>query len=250
METQDLVVGGGPAGYVGAIKLAQLGRKVLLVEKDKLGGECLNYGCIPSKALIHQAGLRHKIQKAQPAGLEIDGLRSDGRKLQLWKGAVLAGLNRGIQALTKGHGVTVLQGTVRFTGNGQAQVSGTDGQAQTLSFENALICTGSRPLDIPGFAMDGTSVLGSSHALDLENPPARLVIIGGGVIGLEIGTFLAKLGSKIQVVEFTSQLLPGVEPDLVMPVKRRLERLGVEIFLGSKAVSYSGAAGRKALQIW
>jgi len=236
-QTQVLVVGAGPGGYVAAIKLGQLGKRVLLVDKDKLGGECLNYGCIPSKALIHAASQLHKARKAEAQGLA-GSLSLDWSRVQAWKGGIISGFNRGIASLLKGNGVTVLQGEARFTGPKEAEIAAPSGR-EGVRFERALIATGTRPLGLAGFEIDGHTVISSQEALELDKAPKSLVVIGGGVIGLEIGTFLAKLGSRVRVVEIMPQVLPGIEPDLVLPVARNLQRLGIEIFLKSKAKSYT-----------
>lgn len=234
-SAQVLVVGAGPGGYVCAIKLAKLGKKVLLVDKDKLGGECLNYGCIPSKALIHAAGLGHKVKKAAAIGVAAPGLSVDWSRVVGWKAGVLAGLNRGIGALLKGNGVEHLAGEARFTGPREASVG-----PETVRFESAVIVTGSRPIALPSLPVDGSRVITSKEALELTEAPARLLVVGGGVIGLEIGMFFAKLGSKVTVVEMTGQLLPGVEADLLAPVTRSLSSLGVEVLLNSKVLDAGG----------
>ena len=235
IETQVLVIGAGPGGYVAALKLAKLGQKTLLVEKDRLGGVCLNVGCIPSKGLIHSAGILHKARKTP--GLEAPDLRLNLSKAQDWKNAMVAGLSRGIAALAKGNNVEVLSGTARLTGPHEAEVTTSTG-TEKVTFEKALLATGSRPIAIPGFDFDGTHVLSSTDVLDLREIPGRLLVIGGGAIGLELGTLFAKLGCQITVVEFLPQILSGLEPDLVAPVQRGLQRLGVEILTSAKARSF------------
>ncbi|MBI4374941.1 MAG: dihydrolipoyl dehydrogenase [Elusimicrobia bacterium] len=248
IETEVLVVGAGPGGYVAAIKLGKLGKKTLLVDKDKLGGECLNYGCIPSKALIHSAGLYSKMQKAGSFGLETGNLKLHWNKVQDWKASMVAGFNRGIAALAKGNNVSIMNGTATLTGPHRAEIETGSGK-ESVSFQHALIVTGTRPAALPGFAFDGKNVLSSKEALELPEPPKRLVVIGGGVIGLEIGTFYAKLGAKVSVVEFMPQVLPGLEADLLTPVLRNLQKLGVEVLTQSKAKSYSASNGGLAVAV-
>ncbi|HVE14473.1 MAG TPA: dihydrolipoyl dehydrogenase [Elusimicrobiota bacterium] len=247
-ETQVLVIGAGPGGYVCAIKLAKLGKKVLLVDKDKLGGECLNYGCIPSKALIHAAGLAAKIQKASQVGIVPGDLKVNWAQAVQWKAGLVGGLTRGIGALTKGNGVEVLMGEARFTGAHEAEVKSAAG-TEAVRFEHAVIVSGSRPMAIPGFAFDGQNVLSSKEALDLTEAPGRLAVIGGGVIGLEIGTFFAKLGSKVSVVEALDRILPTLETDMTAPVARSLQKLGVETHLSAKALGYEKTADGLALRV-
>ncbi len=238
IDTEVLVIGAGPGGYVGAIKLGKLGKKVLLVDKDKLGGECLNYGCIPSKALINSASLFNKARKSD--SVNSDGLAIDWGKVQSWKNQMIGGFNRGIGALAKGNGVAVMAGSIKLTGPNSAELT-TPTQKETVNFQNAIIATGTRPIALPGFAFDGKQILSSKEALELPQAPARLTVIGGGVIGLEIGTFYAKLGTKVTVIEFMPNLLAGIEPDFIVPVSRSLQKLGVEVLLKSKATSFKPA---------
>ncbi|HAM36325.1 MAG TPA: dihydrolipoyl dehydrogenase [Elusimicrobia bacterium] len=242
INTEVLVVGAGPGGYVAALKLGKLGKKTLLVEKDRLGGVCLNSGCIPSKALIHFAGQLHKVRKAKAQGLEAPDLRLNWPKVVDWKNTMVAGLNRGIATLAKGNNVSVLSGTARLTGAHEASVAAPGG-TETVAFESAIVVTGSKPIPIPGFAFDGAGVISSTEALDLREIPARLMVIGGGVIGLELGTVFAKLGSQVTVVEFLPQILSGLEPSLVAPVARNLQRLGMEVMVNSKARGFEKGAG-------
>lgn len=241
IETEVLVIGAGPGGYVGAIKLGKFGKKVLLVDKDKLGGECLNYGCIPSKALIHAAGLLHKSKKASTIGLEGE-LKVDWSRVQAWKNGIISSFNRGIEGLAKGNNVAVKSGLIRLTSPHHAEISSQSAK-ETVQFEQALLVTGSRPINIPGFAIDGQNVLSSKEALELTQAPPRLVVIGGGVIGLEIGAFFAKLGSRVTVVEFMPQILPGIESDLVLPVQRQLQKLGIALLIQSQAKAYRSEKG-------
>ena len=238
LSTEVLVIGGGPGGYVAALKLGKLGKKTLLVEKDRLGGVCLNSGCIPSKAMLHLAGQLHKARKSKAQGLEAPDLRLNLPMAMTWKDAMVQGLSRGIATLAKGNAVTTLAGTARLTGANQAEVATPEG-TQTVSFKQAVIATGSRPLALPGFDFDGVRVLSSTDALALREVPPRLLVIGGGIIGLELGTIFAKLGSAVTIVEFLPEVLTGVEPDLVAPVLRNLQRLGVEIMVSSRARKFA-----------
>ncbi len=248
IDTEVLVIGAGPGGYVAALKLGKLGKKTLLVEKDKLGGVCLNCGCIPSKAMIHIAGQVHKLRKAKAQGLEAPDLRLNWSRVVDWKDLMVQGLNRGIAALEKGNGVAVMTGSARLTGAHQAEITTAAG-TETVSFQQALVVTGSRAISIPGFDIDGERVLSSTEALALREVPGRLLVIGGGVIGLELGTVFAKLGSAVTIVEFLPQLLTGVEPDLAAPVTRNLQRMGVTVWTGSKAKGYTAADGALAVTV-
>ncbi len=242
IKTDVLVVGAGPGGYIAAIRLGQLGRSVVLVERDQLGGECLNYGCIPSKAFIHASGLLSRLKRWEPAGLSADGARADLVKLQAWKGQLIGGFRKGIASLEKANNVVFMPGSVKFVSAISATVT-TPAGPEKIEFSQAIVATGSTPVPLPGIPFDGMRVMSSKEALDLTEAPKRLIVVGGGVIGLEMGTFFAKLGSRVSVVEFLPQLLTGIEADLVGPVARGLERMGVEIHLESKAVSRGTKAG-------
>lgn len=242
ISTEVLVIGAGPGGYVAAIKLGQLGKKTLLVDRDKLGGECLNYGCIPSKALISTVNAYYKAKKASDVGVTADNFNVDWAKVIGWKAKLVEGFSRNVGSLCKGNGVEILMGSAKFTGPKTAEVTTANGVEQ-ISFQNAIIVTGSRPLGLPNLKLDGSDVIGSKESLELKEKPARLLVVGGGVIGLEIGTFYAKLGTQVTVVEITGQLLPGVDPDLVAPVARSLQKIGATVHLNSKVLSYAKVNG-------
>lgn len=238
--TEVLVIGAGPGGYVAAIRAAQLGKKVLCVEKEKLGGVCLNVGCIPSKALIHAAKTVRDLKGEAPEmGIEIGSLKIDFKKTQAWKRSITDGLTSGIGQLFKANKVESLFGTATFTGPKTAVVKTKDGDV-TVNFQNAIIATGSRPIQIPGFTFDQRVIVDSTGALDFEEIPKSLVVIGGGFIGLEIGQAYAALGSKVTVVEMLDQLLPGQDADLVRVVERRLKKDGVTTFTKAKAKGFDG----------
>lgn len=239
IQTDVLIIGGGPGGYVAAIKAGQLGKKSVLVDRDKLGGECLNYGCIPSKALIAAAGHAYKSKKSKEAGFDDPKHQLDWTKVVAWKDQMIGGFVKNIGVLVKGNKGEHIQGSAAFTSKNTAIVTKADGSTESVEFTHAIIATGSEIVSLPGFAIDGKDVLGSKEALDEKKPPEGLVVVGGGVIGLEIGTFFAKLGTKVTVVEFTDALLPVIERDMVSPVSRNLTKLGVDVMLQSKAKSWS-----------
>ncbi|MFO7245463.1 MAG: dihydrolipoyl dehydrogenase [Thermaerobacter sp.] len=233
-----VVIGGGPGGYVAAIRAAQLGKEVLLVEREALGGVCLNVGCIPSKALISVASLYHRLQEEAERGLMVSGARVDLNKLQAWKQGVVDRLTGGVGQLLKGNDVQVTMGTATFTGPNQIIVETAGGGAEHYKFDHAIIATGSRPVELPAFPFDGRRILSSTDALALTELPGHLLVIGGGYIGLELGTVYAKLGSRVTVVEAADRLLPGTDPELVQVVARRLRRLGVEVHVNTLAQGF------------
>ncbi len=239
-KTEVLVIGAGPGGYVAAIRAAQLGKKVLCVEKEKLGGVCLNVGCIPSKALIHAAKTYRAINhEAGEMGFEVSGVKVNLAQTQKWKRGITESLTSGIGQLFKANKVESLFGTATFTGPKSVVVKGKDGDT-TVEFDHCILATGSRPIEIPGFKFDGKNVLDSSGALDLEVLPANLVVIGGGFIGLEIGQVYQTLGAKVTVIEMMDAILPGQDADVVRIVERRLKKDGMAIFTKAKAKGFDG----------
>src|SRR5256885_2169171 len=194
-QVDVLVIGAGPGGYPAAIRAAQVQKRVRLVERDKLGGECLNYGCIPSKALIHTANLVHAIERAAERGVETGPVKVDMARLQQWKGAVVQRLSNGVGQLCKGNGVDVLAGHASFTGPDRATVRTPSG-SEEIAFTDAIIATGGRPSDLPAFRFDGKRVLSTKEALELPRIPLNLAVIGGGISGLEIRTVYAKIGTR------------------------------------------------------
>ncbi len=238
-----LVIGGGPGGYPAAIRAAQLGKQVLLVERHKLGGECLNYGCIPSKALIHASNLVSVIPRAEEWGITAGPVKVDVARLQSWKGSVVDKLVGGIGQLLKGNHVETMFGDASFTGPQSLSVRNAGGGSEEIEFGEAIIATGGRPSDLPAFRFDGKRVISTKEALELSSVPKTLLVIGGGVSGLEIGTLYSKLGSKVVVIELLEQLLPGMDPEVVRIIERHLRKLGVEFHVRSQAKAWREAAG-------
>lgn len=230
----NLVIGAGPGGYVAAIRLGQLGRQTTIVEKEALGGVCLNVGCIPSKTVVRAAKLMKQIQRAQDFGIETSQPKVDLRKLQVWKKSVVEKLTSGIAYLCKGNHVNVVYGEARFQSPHEIQIKSKDG-TQTVTAENVIIATGSRPVEIPGFKFDGKFIITATEALSFTEVPRNFVIIGGGVSGLELGMAYAQFGSHVTVIEMLDQLLPGVDLELVKVVERTVKRLGVETHLKARA---------------
>jgi|AMFO01.1.fsa_nt_gi dihydrolipoamide dehydrogenase len=231
-----VVVGAGPGGYPCAIRLAQLGVKTLCVEREYWGGVCLNVGCIPSKALI-TAGKRFEgLGDLATMGIEIPtGPRSvDMEKLQAWKSSVVNKLTGGVRTLLKANKADTLVGQATFTGPKTLTVKTADGDVQVQA-EHLVIATGSRPVEIPGFSTDDPRVLDSTKALALTQVPKRLVVIGGGYIGMEMGQMLAKLGSKVTIVEFMDSVLPGFDPEVVKLMTRKLKKQKITLFTNTKA---------------
>jgi dihydrolipoamide dehydrogenase len=237
LKAEAVVIGSGPGGYVAAIRLGELGKETILIERETLGGVCLNIGCIPSKALIRIAKLKQRIEAAKQIGLEVSGVNVDFAKVQTWKQGVVDRLVSGIDYLLKGNNVKVIKGTANFTGPHQLEVRTANG-VQSIEARNVIVATGSRYFDLPAFKFNGTTIISSTEALSLKQVPKNLAIIGGGVSGLEMGTMYAQLGCKVTVIEMLDQLLPGTDIDLVRVVERSLRRLGIQYHVKSKANSY------------
>jgi len=237
-STEVLVVGGGPGGYMAGIRLGQLGRKALVVERQDLGGECLNRGCIPSKALIHASLLYHSLNAEGPeVGVLVDGAKFDFSRTMQWKDEVVAKERQGVAALLKSAGASVLSGTARFTGPHSAEVTAADGGHERIDFEQAIIAAGALHTTIPGFETDAERVVNAWELLSWKSLPRSILVLGGGVSGCELGEFLAHVGVEVTIVEMMPQLLPGVEPDLARELTGALERLGVKVKVGTRAVS-------------
>lgn len=236
IKVDNVVIGSGPGGYVAAIKLAQLGQEVLVIERENLGGVCLNVGCIPSKALINAASVMDKVHVAQEMGFSINLAENfiDMDKLQSWKDKVVKKLTGGIGTLFKANKVKHIYGNAIFKDKNHLEVTSSEGK-QTVEFKNCIIATGSSAIEIPGFKFDEKKVLSSTGALALNKIPEHIVVIGGGYIGLEIGTYFLKLGSKLTVVEATPNLLPIMDQELVNVVSRKLKKKGANILLETKA---------------
>lgn len=233
IETETLVVGAGPGGYVAAIRAAQLGQKVTIVEKGNLGGVCLNVGCIPSKALI-SAGHRYEIAThSQDMGIFAENVKVDFSKVQEWKAGVVKKLTGGVESLLKGNKVEIVRGEAYFVDENTVRVM-TENSAQTYKFKNAIIATGSRPIELPAFKFS-KRVLDSTGALNLPEIPKSMVVIGGGYIGTELGTAYANFGTKITILEGADEILSGFEKQMSAVVRRRLKKKGVDVFTNALA---------------
>ncbi|MES9737099.1 dihydrolipoyl dehydrogenase [Peribacillus frigoritolerans] len=250
VETDVVIMGGGPGGYAAAIRLGQLGKSVVLVEKDKLGGVCLNRGCIPSKALIHAADRYHGLNDLGKMGIRLPQERTtmDLGAWQDWKGGITSQLGHGIAHLCKENGVTVVKGQATFLSDDRIGVE-TGGDFETYKFEQAIIATGSRPF-IPSFIkVDGEYILDSTSSLQLNEVPASLSIIGGGYIGIELGMAFAKLGTKVTIIEMAKRILPQVAENLVKDVTLNAKKLGINIKTSSRVEKASVVDGQVHLLV-
>jgi len=224
IHTDLLVIGAGPGGYTAAFRGADLGRKVILVDRsDKLGGVCLNVGCIPSKALLHAAKVIKDAEAMRSHGVSFTAPTVDIDTLRQWKDSVVARLTGGLVDLARRRNVTVLQGCAKFRDAHSVSIENADG-IRTLSFTQAIIAAGSEPVKLPFLPKDDPRVIDSTGALALTSIPKRLLVVGGGIIGLEMATVYEALGSRVTVIELMDQLIPGADADLVAPLAKRLSK--------------------------
>lgn len=233
IETDTLVIGSGPGGYVAAIRAAQTGQKVTIVEKEHLGGVCLNVGCIPSKALISVGHRFEQAKHSEDMGITASDVKIDFSKAQTFKDSVVKKLTGGVEGLLKGNKIDIVMGEAYFVDANTVRVMD-ENSAQTYKFKNAIIATGSRPVEIPSFKFT-KRVLSSTGALALEEIPGKLVVIGGGYIGTELGTAFANLGSKVTIIEGGDDILAGFEKQMTQIVKKGLKKKGVEVVVKASA---------------
>ena len=234
-EVDVAVVGGGPGGYSAAFRCAELGLETVVIDADRrLGGACLFEGCIPSKALLHVAAVVSEAERAKEWGVDFGEPRISLDPLRKWKQERVVGkLARGLAGVAKAKGVTLIGGRAIFEDSSTLRIEGGD-TLQKIRFKHAIVATGSEPSSLPGVALRSDRVMDSTAALELPDIPERLLVIGGGYIGLELGTVYATLGSRVTLVEMTDGLLPGVDRDLVQPLQRRIEKLFAAVHLRTK----------------
>ena len=237
-----IVIGAGPGGYPAAIRLGQLGVKTLIIDKEYWGGVCLNVGCIPSKAMIGAAKKFDEIKHAGEFGIVLPegDVKIDATKLQAFKNDVVGKLTGGVRTLLKANGVEMMSGTATLVDGHTVSVKGADG-TKKITADSIVIATGSSPIQIPGFSYADGPVIDSTGALALEKIPKKMVVVGGGYIGLEMTGVYAKLGTEVTVVEMTSQILPGFDPDVVKLLARRMKKDGVNVMLETKALGWEKA---------
>ena len=237
-STKLAVIGAGPGGYAAAFFAADLGIDVTLIDPEpNPGGVCLYRGCIPSKALLHAANVIDESRRASALGIEFGQPRIEFTKLRGWKDAVIKRFANGLGQVARQRKVTYLQGRASLLDANTAQVDMAGGGQQVVRFEYAILATGSRPARVPSLSLNSSRILDSTAALELQEVPRNLLIVGGGYIGLELGTVYATFGSAVTIVEMTSGLLPGADRDLVAPVARRMEQLCKAVFLDTKVTA-------------
>ncbi|MEM7505774.1 MAG: dihydrolipoyl dehydrogenase [Pseudomonadota bacterium] len=248
VHAQFVVLGSGPGGYTAAFRAADLGLDTVLIEKDPtLGGVCLNVGCIPSKALLHAAKVITEAEEMAHFGLSLGKPKIDLDKMRDWKNSVVGKLTGGLNGLAKARKVKVVEGYGKFTSSNTIEVKGSDGKTTVVSFDQACIAAGSEPVTLPFIPHDDPRVIDSTGALELEDIPKRLLVLGGGIIGLEMGCVYDALGSKVTVVELMDQIIPGCDKDVVKPLHKRIEGRYEKIHLKTKVTSVE--AQKKGLKV-
>ncbi len=248
IECRMVVLGAGPGGYTAAFRSADLGMDTVLVERyASLGGVCLNVGCIPSKALLHAAEIIDHAAHADELGIAFGKPKITLDKLREYKEKVVGQLTKGLAGMARQRKVRTVQGVAKFVSANELEITGDDGKTQLLRFKQCIIAAGSQAVKLPNFPWDDKRVMDSTDALELADVPKSLLVVGGGIIGLEMATVYSALGSKVTVVEFMDQLMPGADKDLVKPLGERLKKQGIEVHLKTKASGVT--ADRKGITV-
>lgn len=250
MKTQVAVLGAGPGGYPAAFRAADLGFDVVLIDREENpGGVCLYRGCIPSKTLLHAAELISEAKEAEDIGLAFSTPEIDIDKLRAWKSDVISKLTGGLGSLRKKRKINHIQGSAQLTGSHTMTVKKPDGSTETVEFEYAILASGSRPIELPMFDSKSKRVMTSTEALEIEDIPGSLLVVGGGYIGLELGSVYAALGTKVSVVEMLPALVPGADRDLIRPLETRLKKEFAEILLNTRVTGSSESDSRITVQM-
>ena len=247
---EAIVIGAGPGGYPAAIRLGQQGVKTLVIEKEYMGGVCLNWGCIPSKALIAAANTYSQLKGLEEMGIKVDGASLDVGKLQDWKAGIVKKLTSGVGSLVKSNGADTVMGTARIAGPKTVEVTKSDGTKETFeATKGIVIATGARIIQIPGMEIDGQTIISAREAVSLREAKGTMVVVGGGVIGMELGMVYQKLGMQVIVVELLPQILTGVDADMVKVVERAFKKTGGEILTETKVEKIEKKNGKAQVVI-
>ncbi|MBV8374984.1 MAG: FAD-dependent oxidoreductase, partial [Candidatus Eremiobacteraeota bacterium] len=233
-EVDAVVIGAGPGGYHAAIRLGQLGKKVICVDRDEVGGVCLNWGCIPTKALLHVGEIVRHIEHAEAIGLKVPKADVDREGVLKFKNDVVNANVGGVKTLFKANSVEFLYGEASFRGPSEIAVKKKDGGTDTIKSQYAVIATGGAPVDVKAWPRDGETIVNSDDATLVKRVPKDLLVIGGGVIGLEFATVFTRIGSKVLVIEMMPQILTGTDVEIAKTLGRILKKQGIEIMLGTK----------------
>ncbi len=251
MEERELVIiGGGPAGYVAALRAAQLGGRATVIEMDALGGTCLNRGCVPSKTLLYSAELYETMQKSDQFGITAKNVSADLVKMQARKNMVIKTHVSGVESLLKGNKVEIIKGQARLLPSRQVEIESGEGQKQVIQYQKTILATGGKPISLPIPGADSPSgIISAEKILNLESIPRSMIIIGGGVIGIEMATILSKLGCKVSVVEMLPHILPLEDAELTSILAKALKDDGVQLYEGTRVSQIEDSAGGKTAVI-
>lgn len=233
IKTEVVVIGTGPGGYTAAFRAADLGKKVVAIERDAVGGVCLNVGCIPSKALLHAAKVIDDTEEMSEHGVQFGKPKIELKKLLAWKDGIVSKLTGGVKALAKVRKVEVMTGEAKFISDHKIEVTTQDGKKETVEFQQAIIAVGSTPVKLP-FLPDDPRIIDSTGALELKAVTGKMLVIGGGIIGLEMATVYHSLGAEITIVELMDQIIPGADNDVIMPLYKRIKNRYQNIYLKTK----------------
>lgn len=233
---QAIVIGSGPGGYVAGIRLGQLGINAAVIEKEHYGGVCLNWGCIPSKALIQAGHVYHNAKDGEEMGIQVGDIDIDAVKLQAWKDKIVDKMTGGVKTLLKGNKVDMIDGEARFTGPNTVEVK-RGNETMSIAFDSAIVATGATPFILPGWGIDEERIVTAKGAVNLKEIPARMLVVGGGIIGMELGCCYQNFGTEVTVVEALGDILTGVDKDLARLVKRRFKGAGGTIHVNAMAKS-------------
>lgn len=240
-KTYDaIVIGGGPGGYVAGIRLGQLKQKTLVIEQDSWGGVCLNWGCIPSKALIAAANFADRARhQSATMGVNVGEVTVDPTAMQAWKNGIVKKLTTGVQGLLKANGAEMLKGTARFVDAKTLEVETADGVQRVTATKGIIVSTGAKVIELPTIKIDGKKVISAKEGVSLDPLPKRMAIIGGGIIGMELGGVYSKLGVEVTVVEFMPTVLAAMDADLAAPAVKHMQKAGVKFITEAKATGYT-----------
>ncbi len=251
MEDRELVIiGGGPAGYVAAIRAAQLGGRATVIEMDALGGTCLNRGCVPSKTLLYSAELYETMKKSEQFGIMAKDVSADLTKMQARKNTVIRTHVSGVESLLKGNKIEIVKGRARLLPSKQVEVESGDGQKQVIQAQKIILATGGRPMSLPIPGADSPSgIINAEKILNLESIPKSIIMIGGGVIGIEMATILAKLDCQVSIVEMLPHILPLEDAELTAILAKALKDDGIQLYEGTRVLQIEDSPGGKAALI-
>ncbi len=233
-DREVVIIGGGPAGYVAAIRAAQLGAGVTLVEAKKLGGVCLNCGCMPTKFLLHGAEIYHSLETAEEYGISASGVTFDMAKLQAGKNRLVSGLVSGVKGLLDANKIEITSGRAKLAPSNRVEIDTGQGENQTIQAGKIILATGARPAGLPVPGADSPDIMNYEKLLDLEKIPGSLIIIGGGVVGLEMATIFSRLGSRVTIVEMMPRLVPTQDTEVASVLEKALREDGIEIHCGAR----------------